>query len=146
MVRIKHRYLVIALHGLPDSVAVSSSDVWHALQDALVTNFGSAGGATCGESLLLKYWSPVTRHGVVRLLRDDLPTVWAAVTLITKLKGQPCAITVGHVGGTIKSCQQVLIRWDEREIGRVMRDGQLSEQQCSSMLKQLRKRVEGMSR
>jgi len=40
--------------------------------------------------------------------------VWAGVSFIIKIGSRQCSICVKHVGGTIRSCQRAIIRYDRR--------------------------------
>jgi ribonuclease P/MRP protein subunit POP5 len=40
--------------------------------------------------------------------------VWAAITFVTTIHDQPCAIRVLHCGGTIRSCQKATVKFDQQ--------------------------------
>lgn len=61
---------------------------------------------------IVKYFSPHTNLGIVRVARDHFRMIWAGITFITKIKGRECLVRVLHVSGTIKKAQQATIRHD----------------------------------
>lgn len=44
--------------------------------------------------------------------RDFYHIIWAALTLVTQMKGTDCAVRVVHCSGTIKKCQLACVRYD----------------------------------
>lgn len=49
---------------------------------------------------LVKYFSPHTNVGILRISREEMHIVWGALTFINQLKGRPCIIKVIHTSGT----------------------------------------------
>lgn len=50
-------------------------------------------------TLIVKYFSPHTNIGIVRISREELHIVWGALTFIKELKGRSCMIKVIHTSG-----------------------------------------------
>ncbi|KAF9169676.1 hypothetical protein BGX21_001706 [Mortierella sp. AD011] len=95
---------------------LSNKDLMHAIKDSIAENFGDYGAGLTQRPLTLKYFSPHTNIGILRISREEVHTVWSALTFIRELKGNPCIIKVLHTSGTIKSCQLTTIRYDRDRI------------------------------
>jgi RNase P/RNase MRP subunit POP5 len=51
----------------------------------------------------VKYFSPHTNIGILRISREEVHIVWGALTFIKELKGKPCIIKVLHTAGTFNN-------------------------------------------
>jgi len=109
--------------------ALRAAQVAKALRDVIQTNFGDHGMACVQPSLngtaradstwpvarvltvdaprghggcplAVKYLSPTTGLGILRVARDHYRIVWLALTLLTELAGHACLVRVLHIGGT----------------------------------------------
>ncbi|KAJ2157028.1 RNA-binding protein pop5 [Coemansia sp. RSA 552] len=60
----------------------------------------------------VKYFSPRTRMGIIKVPRDHCKMLLATLALITHVNKVPCTIRVLHVSGTIKSCQRTAVKID----------------------------------
>jgi ribonuclease P/MRP protein subunit POP5 len=67
----------------------------------------------------VKYFSPTTSTGIVRVGREQYRLVWAALTFLKEIKGQPCIISVVHVSGTIKKAEIEAMKRANRAIQQV---------------------------
>lgn len=67
-------------------------------------------------SYAVKYFSPATSTGIVRVGREHYRLVWAALTYIKDIRGRPCVIRVVHVSGTIKKAEIQAIKRAKSDI------------------------------
>ncbi|KAG0328958.1 hypothetical protein BG000_000261 [Podila horticola] len=95
---------------------LANKDLVFALKDSIAENFGDYGAGLTQRPLTLKYFSPHTNIGIIRISREELHIVWGALTFIKELKGRSCMIKVIHTSGTIKKCQLTTIRYDRDRI------------------------------
>ncbi|KAG0203593.1 hypothetical protein BGX28_004196 [Mortierella sp. GBA30] len=95
---------------------ISNKDLMYALRDSIAENFGDYGAGITQRALVLKYFSPHTNIGILRISREEMHIAWGALTFIKELKGRPCIIKVLHTSGTIKHCQLTTIRYDRDRI------------------------------
>ncbi|KAF9977640.1 hypothetical protein BGZ73_005356 [Actinomortierella ambigua] len=107
--------------------AISQKDLVFAIKDSIAENFGDYGVGITQRSLTLKYFSPHTNVGILRVSRDEANMVWGAMTFIRQIKGNPCLIKVIHVTGTIKTCQLKTIEYDRDRILYLRRQAQLMQ-------------------
>ena len=104
----------------PDgSPQLNTKQIWSALRDSVVNNFGDVGWGAVGNSLngmshwdtrvwfhlivfissKVKYYSPVTGHCIIRVARDHYRIAWGATTLITSIDGKLVLPHVIHCSG-----------------------------------------------
>lgn len=62
------------------------------------------------STLAVKYFSPLTSKGIVRVGREHFRLVWAALTYINKIDKTGVIIRVIRVSGTIKKCELAAIK------------------------------------
>lgn len=133
MVRYKARYLLINIYYPGDPISASTSPslsfshpsdpaltpqvLSSLLRDSLATQFGDYGAGIAGN-LSVKYFSPVTSTGIIRVGRDHYRTVWAALTFMKDVSGRPAVIRVARVSGTIKKVQMEAISMAKKGIER----------------------------
>ncbi|KAK3831772.1 MAG: hypothetical protein JOS17DRAFT_684277 [Linnemannia elongata] len=136
MVRFKNRYLLFEIvyadtplgwTSIPASTSLAlpnatqpgeaaDQNLLFALKDSIAENFGDYGAGLTQRPLTLKYFSPHTNVGILRISREEMHIVWGALTFINQLKGRPCIIKVIHTSGTIKKCQLTTIKYDRDRI------------------------------
>ncbi|KAG0246037.1 hypothetical protein BGX31_004916 [Mortierella sp. GBA43] len=80
---------------------LSSKDLLYAIKESITENFGDYGAGTTQRPLSLKYFSPYTSIGILRISREETHTAWGALTLIRELKGKPCIIKILHTSGML---------------------------------------------
>ncbi|ANB15878.1 RNA-binding protein POP5 [Sugiyamaella lignohabitans] len=136
MVRLKTRYLAFEILN-PDSLdgisPISSSQnaillrqpvsqnlnvriLNRLIRESIELNFGDYGLGVVASTITVKYFSPITCTGIVRVTRQHFRLVWAALTYINKLEGQNVVIKVNRVSGTIKKCEQAMISRNQKAI------------------------------
>jgi len=102
----------------PSDPSISPGDLATLLRDTIAHNFGDWGSGVAGN-LSIKYFSPTTSTGIVRVGREHYRLVWAALTYIREIKGRPCVVRVVHVSGTIKKAEVEAVRRAKRDISLV---------------------------
>ncbi|KIP11014.1 hypothetical protein PHLGIDRAFT_21911 [Phlebiopsis gigantea 11061_1 CR5-6] len=131
MVRFKNRWLLVELipcpststtsaldASAPEGSAIESKNIWSALKQSVIANFGDVGWGAVSSSLTIKYYSPTTNVCIIRVARDHHQTAWAGVTLLTSIEGRKYVPNVVHVSGTIKQAQLAAIAHNREVIAR----------------------------
>ncbi|KAI9454780.1 Rpp14/Pop5 family-domain-containing protein [Lactarius psammicola] len=105
------------------SQAISGKDIFNALKQSVLSNFGDTGWGEVGASLSVKYFSPATHLCIIRVARGEAArTTWAALVLLDKIgnnDGHKVVPHVIHVSGTLKHAQIAAIEWNREAIARV---------------------------
>lgn len=70
-------------------------------------------------NLSVKYFSPQTSTGIVRVPREHYRLVWTVLSLIKEVKGRPVVVRVVRVSGTIKKVEKEAIRRARGDVKRV---------------------------
>lgn len=118
MVRFKARYLLFEILFEEEGVVIdslSAGSIASAIRESIELHFGPHGSGLT-TSMNVKYFSPLTNLGIVRIGRDHHRMLWAALTFMNSLKKLSCCIRVIHLGGTIKSTQKQAIEYNKRKI------------------------------
>ncbi|EMD35806.1 hypothetical protein CERSUDRAFT_66255 [Gelatoporia subvermispora B] len=129
MVRFKNRWLLVEFIPCGDAPSShptpglnggdsSSKQIWAALKQSVITNFGDTGWGAVGTSLTVKYYSPRTNMCIIRVAREQHRIAWAALTLLSAIDGQRFLPHVVHVAGTIKQAQLAAIRHNREVVAR----------------------------
>lgn len=126
MVRLKTRYLLFEVlypehagNASYLSVRAPTKPVDHravldAIRDSVVVNFGDYGVGATQARLAVKYFSPRTLTGILRVPREHEPMVHAAVTYVSELNGTRVILNVLRVSGTIKKSEQAAVRHNKK--------------------------------
>ncbi|GJJ74315.1 ribonuclease P/MRP protein subunit POP5 [Entomortierella parvispora] len=104
---------------------LANKDLVYAIKDSIAENFGDYGAGITQRPMTLKYFSPHTNIGILRISREEVHIVWGALTFMKELKGRPCIIKVLHTSGTIKKCQLMTIKYDRDRIMYLRNQAQL---------------------
>lgn len=125
MVRFKNRYLLGHVEFGDNAVdeSISQRDIFFALKASIQYNFGLFGEGLLGNGLQVKYYNGITGQLIVRCARDTHRLVWSALTSITKLRSRQATVSVLHVGGSLRTCQQAAIKYNKALIARLLRGG-----------------------
>ncbi|ODV89159.1 hypothetical protein CANCADRAFT_134402 [Tortispora caseinolytica NRRL Y-17796] len=123
MVRIKCRYIAFELidpaHIDEENYSVAirtpehrytSQAIASAIRESVHEHFGDYGAALVNSFFNLKYYSPTTGIGILRIGRDQLRIAQAALTYMNELDSRPTLINCFHVSGTIKHAQMAVHR------------------------------------
>lgn len=89
---------------------LTSSDLLNLIKEHVYLSFGEWGQGLVAESLNVKYYSPTTHTGIVRVSRQHYRLVWAALTFIKIIQNQHALIQVLRVNGTMKGAEMFLIQ------------------------------------
>ncbi|KAJ2579744.1 RNA-binding protein pop5 [Coemansia sp. RSA 1836] len=132
MVRLKNRYICFELQpqaqidgtdslerassGRRPNEALSARSIHALVREQIKLNFGDSGAGLVLSGLQVKYFSPQTSMGILRVPRDHYQMVSAALALMTQASKRSCTIRIRHVSGTIKKCQRAAIRTDRELI------------------------------
>ncbi|KAI0791195.1 hypothetical protein C8Q75DRAFT_805555 [Abortiporus biennis] len=110
---------ILAVPGLISSNnEITSKQIWSALKQSIIANFGDTGWGAVGSSLNIKYYSPTTNVCIIRVARDPYRIAWAGVTFLTSIDGKGYLPNVVHVSGTIKQAQMAAIQHNREVIAR----------------------------
>ncbi|PRT52887.1 Ribonuclease P/MRP protein subunit POP5 [Wickerhamiella sorbophila] len=135
MVRLKTRYLLFELL-FPDSLdlahpheslrqtksKIEYRKVADAFKQAVLEHSGEQGLGSVQSSLLVKYFSPATMTGVLRVSREYYRIVQASLSYITEIDNQRVIVKIAKVSGTIKKSQQAAIAKDKAYIDIIAAD------------------------
>ncbi|KAK2460161.1 hypothetical protein APHAL10511_007840 [Amanita phalloides] len=97
---------------------LDAKKIYNALKHAVVYHFGDTGWGALGSSLSVKYFSPMTNIGIIRVARDQHKLAWGAVTLLNAVEGQTVVPHVVHVSGTIRHAQLAAIAHNRHVVAR----------------------------
>lgn len=100
---------LLALHAT-SAAGINPRSISSLLRDVIEDHFGDFGGGTTGLLIIVKYFSNKTSTGIIRCSRTNFHQVVAALALVTKLDNRDVVMRCVHVSGTIKKCEQFLIR------------------------------------
>ena len=115
----QNRWILVEFLPLPypnqQSAALGSKQIYAALKQSVIVNFGDTGWGAVGSSLngvtlvyagrntnrtdAVKYFSPATNICIIRVARDPYRIAWGAVTYLSSIEGQKCIPNVVHVSG-----------------------------------------------
>lgn len=98
------------------SISLDSKKLLQLVRTTIDINFGIKGSGDVKSTLAVKYFSPRTSTGILRVGRDHVRTVWAALSYVTKINNKNVIIRVVRVSGTIKKCEQAAILRDKKVI------------------------------
>ncbi|PNS18802.1 Ribonuclease P/MRP protein subunit POP5 [Sphaceloma murrayae] len=105
------------------------------IRDSLSLLFGDYGSGMVSGSLKIMYLSTPTSTAIVRVSRAHYRLVWAALTMVGRLEGEKgvrgrkepgreVVIRVVRVSGTVRKCEEEVIRRGMEVIRRARRDGE----------------------
>ncbi|KAI9339662.1 hypothetical protein BDR26DRAFT_862090 [Obelidium mucronatum] len=151
--RFKNRYIAFQLISDPCeprcvNEGLNMAAVTGSIKKSLQTNFGDM-TAGLGANLTLKYFSPMTGVGILRVPREIYKECWAAMSLVQYISSEggktPCILSVFHVSGTIKQSQINTAEHSRREIAALQSTLQLSDVKTKSLLSQSEKTIMSLS-
>uniref|UniRef100_A0A3P8VVH2 Ribonuclease P/MRP protein subunit POP5 n=1 Tax=Cynoglossus semilaevis TaxID=244447 RepID=A0A3P8VVH2_CYNSE len=126
MVRIKSRYLLCEINVTDKSRLLLLDDraVMTAVRTAVARIHGDYGAAQCIIGVSVKYMNAHTGMVFLRFPKRCYKLLWSALPFITcmETRGQkiPCFLNCLHVGGTIRTCQKFLIRYNTQQLHRLL--------------------------
>ena len=118
---LQNRWILVELLPLPSpekySTTLNSKQIYTALKQSVIANFGDTGWGAIGSSLngimpacaykdtnttkAVKYYSPATNICMIRVARDPYRIVWGAITYLSSIDGQRYIPNVVHVSGQL---------------------------------------------
>lgn len=122
MVRFKNRWFLVEFITVSSELSqqppLDNKQIYSALRQSIISNFGNTGWGAVGMSLTVKYFSPTTNICIIRVARDQHKLAWGAITLLTTVNGIRIIPHVVHVSGTIKHTQLAAIKHNREVISR----------------------------
>ncbi|KAI6165820.1 hypothetical protein EDD17DRAFT_1774842 [Pisolithus thermaeus] len=122
MVRFKNRWFLVEFITVStessQQLSLDNKQIYSALRQSVISNFGDTGWGAVGTSLTVKYFSPTTNICIIRVARDEHKLAWGAITLLTSVNGVRIIPHVVHVSGTIKHTQLAAIKHNREVISR----------------------------
>lgn len=129
MVRLKTRYILFeilypgnakldgsALSLRNPAAGLSSRTLFREIRSSIQVNFGELGLGQTQSTLSLRYYSPQTQTGILRVTREHARMVQGALAYICVLEGKSVIIRVLRVSGAIKKSEQAAIDHDQNFI------------------------------
>ncbi|XP_047448516.1 ribonuclease P/MRP protein subunit POP5 [Mugil cephalus] len=126
MVRVKSRYLLCEVNVSERSHLLLLDDraIGAAVKEAVARIHGDYGAALCSIRFSVKYLNAHTGVVFLRFPKRCYKLLWSALPFITNVetRGQkiPCFLNCLHVGGTIRTCQKFLIRYNTQQLHRML--------------------------
>ncbi|KAL0979518.1 hypothetical protein UPYG_G00186090 [Umbra pygmaea] len=126
MVRLKSRYLLceVCVSDRSHLLLLDDGTVQNAAKHALIQAHGDYGFAHSIFGFSVKYLNAHTGIVLLRCRKSHYRLIWSALPFITGLKkrGQkvPCFFNCLHVGGTIRTCQKFLVRYNTQQLHRML--------------------------
>ncbi|XP_022609703.1 ribonuclease P/MRP protein subunit POP5 [Seriola dumerili] len=126
MVRVKSRYLLCEVNVSDRSRLLLLDDrtIAVAVKAVVARTHGDYGAALCSVGFSVKYLNAHTGIVFLRLPKRCYRLLWSALPFITSVeaRGQkiPCFLNCLHVGGTIRTCQKFLIRYNTQQLHRML--------------------------
>ncbi|XP_054466999.1 ribonuclease P/MRP protein subunit POP5 [Anoplopoma fimbria] len=126
MVRVKSRYLLCEVIVTDQSRLLLLDDraVAVAVKAAVARTHGDYGAALCSNRFSVKYLNAHTGTVFLRFPKWCYRLLWSALPFITciETRGQKisCFLNCLHVGGTIRTCQKFLIRYNTQQLHRML--------------------------
>jgi ribonuclease P/MRP protein subunit POP5 len=119
MVRFKSRYLVCEFKLMGKSQMVNESLGAHQLlkdiRESIAAQFGDYSLGRVMSQLSVKYYRNKTGMAIIKAPHVDFNMVWAAITLLKTVQGIPVSVSVRHVAGTVRNCQEWIIAMNKEE-------------------------------
>lgn len=131
MVRVKSRYLLCEIHVSDQSKRLLIDDraISAAVKEAVTRTHGDYGAAQCAIGFSVKYVNALTGVLFLRCPKSSYQLIWSALPFITCVGRTPCFITCLHVGGTIRTCQKFLVRYNTQQLHRMLPKCKTKEEQ-----------------
>ncbi|KAM8887197.1 ribonuclease P/MRP protein subunit POP5 [Spinachia spinachia] len=126
MVRVKSRYLLCEVI-VPDRSRLLLLDdraVAMSVKAAVARIHGDYGAALCSIRFSVKYLNAHTGIVFLRFPKSCYKLLWSALPFITSIEARgkniECFLNCLHVGGTIRTCQKFLIRYNTQQLHRML--------------------------
>ncbi|XP_010874622.1 ribonuclease P/MRP protein subunit POP5 [Esox lucius] len=126
MVRLKSRYLLceVCVSDQKNLLLLDDRSIYNAAKAAVSRVHGDYGFALTSIGFSVKYLNAHTGIVFLRCRKSHYRLIWSALPFITSLenRGQrvPCFLNCLHVGGTIRTCQNFLVRYNTQQLHRML--------------------------
>ncbi|XP_029999973.1 ribonuclease P/MRP protein subunit POP5 [Sphaeramia orbicularis] len=126
MVRIKSRHLLCEINVTDRNCLLLLDDraVLAAVKDTVLRMHGDYGAARCSIGFSVKYLNAHTGIVFLRFPKNCYKLLWSALPFITSIESRghkiSCFFNCLHVGGTIRTCQKFLIRYNTQQLHRML--------------------------
>ncbi|XP_056448497.1 ribonuclease P/MRP protein subunit POP5 [Gadus chalcogrammus] len=126
MVRVKSRYLLCEINiSVPSNrLLLEDRPIFSAVKDAVASMHGDYGAAQCSIGFSVKYVNALTGIMLIRCPKSSYRLIWSALPFVTSVehKGRkiPLFLNCLHVGGTIRTCQKFLVRYNTQQLHRML--------------------------
>eukprot|EP00054_Salpingoeca_dolichothecata_P035484 m.5530 g.5530 ORF g.5530 m.5530 type:complete len:145 (+) comp5504_c0_seq1:41-475(+) len=115
--RFKNRYVLAELRTETDAeVAFSLKDIFFATRDCIARMHGDYGVGLVQSTLKVSYYNAHTHLVLLRVSRDHQDILTSSLPFLTSIRKTPVAVFSLHLGGTIRSCQKEIVRYNERQL------------------------------
>ena len=143
MVRIKYRYFLTTLHYLDGELdtSLTSHHLLDALYNAIEENYGEFGLGNTQGRIKVIYLGLLTSTALIRVPADYEKQCRISLSTVVLLRGRRCVPHVIHVGGTIRTCQKELVKYNVNKLHRAMLDTQ--DQREREQIKEVLERTLG---
>ncbi|XP_019718023.1 ribonuclease P/MRP protein subunit POP5 [Hippocampus comes] len=134
MVRVKSRYLLCEINVTDRNSLLLLNDkaIAAAVKEVVARIHGDYGAAMCSLRFSVKYLNTQTGMVFLRFPKMSYKLLWSALPFITSIdtrwKKIPCFLNCLHVGGTIRTCQKFLIRYNTQQLHRMLPNCQNEEE------------------
>lgn len=109
-------HVTTAIQLRQPTVSLDSRRLLQLVKASVESNFGIKGSGAVKSTLAMKYFSPRTSTGIIRVAREHVRIVWAALSYMSKINNKNVIVRVVRVSGTIKKCEQAAIERDKKVI------------------------------
>eukprot|EP00730_Choanoeca_flexa_P013623 TRINITY_DN5527_c0_g1_i2.p1 TRINITY_DN5527_c0_g1~~TRINITY_DN5527_c0_g1_i2.p1 ORF type:complete len:118 (+),score=3.77 TRINITY_DN5527_c0_g1_i2:121-474(+) len=114
MVRYKNRYFLVQINLQEDGrLDMSQKKLAEYLRKAIRHHHGDFGSGSTGASLAVKYLNPVTSIATIRCSKDFESILSTTLPLIRMLGKQHCQLETIRKAGTLRTCQQALVKYNQ---------------------------------
>ncbi|XP_043102201.1 ribonuclease P/MRP protein subunit POP5 [Puntigrus tetrazona] len=128
MVRYKSRYLLceVCVSDRRSLQLLEDRSIYYALRGAMSRAHGDYGSALFNIGMMVKYLNAHTGVVLIRSRKKHYRLIWSALPFITCLenRGQKvqCFLNCLHVGGSIRTCQKFLVKYNRQQLHRLLPD------------------------
>uniref|UniRef100_A0A9J7ZT76 Ribonuclease P/MRP protein subunit POP5 n=1 Tax=Cyprinus carpio carpio TaxID=630221 RepID=A0A9J7ZT76_CYPCA len=123
-----YRYLLCEV-CVPDRSSLQlleDRSIYNTLRAAVKRAHGDYGSALFNIGVIVKYLNAHTGVVLIRSRKKHYRLIWSALSFITCLenRGQmvQCFLNCLHVGGTIRTCQKFLVKYNRQQLHRMLPD------------------------
>ncbi|XP_017538213.1 ribonuclease P/MRP protein subunit POP5 [Pygocentrus nattereri] len=126
MVRLKARYLLceVCVSQRSKLQLLEEKAIFQAVKSAVAKAHGEYGAALFSIGSKVTYLNAYTGVVMLRFRKAFYQLLWSALPFINSIGPQgrkvPCFFNCIYVGGTIKTCQKFLVRYDRQQLYRML--------------------------